>query len=481
MLFISDRKPEIVCNFQQAVLKPIIDDGSLFVPSFIPKIDYKTIITYEEKNYKEMLIDIILKFWSECDNVNIVNDLVDNAFKNFNKNFIDDKNNEQHEYFDGYFSIDKFDDKNNIINFTYGPSGNVKDYGYCLTAEFVNYFSEKLNCKATIVNCLDNSSNISSAFAISNHSNLDGFVIINNKINNTTTGLLSKAYSNNLSYISVDDDFNFFENLNKNIINNRSLQEIKNISFINELNILNIIAYLPFFFKLYKQCNYKPFCISVPAGNLSLCISALIAKNMGIPIAKTILCVERNLFLLNFQELKIAKKYELDENLLGYSNLNCSFPSNFERLLFYLYNSDQLSVRRVLSSIKDSGVCKINDNILNNFLTYFYVSKTDNIFSLQNTISMMQKTKNKIYDIHFVISYTGYENSLLNLGSEISKYPVVFFNTMHYKRNIDFINNAIGYELQGITFPWKQEDVENFTSIQLNNNEEDILKYIINL
>ena len=66
---------------------------------------------------------------------------------------------------------------------------------------------------------------------------------------------------------------------------------------------------------------------------------------MGIPIAKTILCVERNLFLLNFQELKIAKKYELDENLLG-----CLF--NTDRFTILEYSNKKLYYYRNIKDIK---------------------------------------------------------------------------------------------------------------------------------
>lgn len=480
MLFINTKNPTIICDFKQAVIKPVIgNDGGIFVPSFIPKLGQQEIEQICNNDYKEILIDIILLYWKECKDINIIKQLVDNALSGFNKNFQDDEKQKQHRYFDGFVSVDKFDQKQKIVNLTYGPTGNVKDYGNFLTAEFINYFAQQDNINFTIIDCEGSNSIVSTAYAVNEKTNLQSFLIFNDDIKQNDIGLLSLLQKKNLEFISISNDISFFEQIKQNIMSNKSFQEIKNLSFINGLNILNILAYIPVFFILYAKCHFKPFCVSIPTNNMGLAMSAFLAHKMGIPINKIIMCIEKNTFLLKFQEEKIV----LNNNIItynGFSGLSSSIPSNFERLLFYLYGSNQMSVKRSLEELKKCNTYKVNDSFIHLFLEYFYVVQTDNLFKIQNCIYSVQQENNIITDFYFAMSRIGYNNAMINIGDEISNSPVILFNTMNYKRNIKFINDTLGYELMNITQPFTKENINTFQPTRIENNEESLLKYIIN-
>ncbi len=479
MLFINTKNPTIIRDFKQAIIKPVLgNDGGIFVPSFIPKLGQQEIEKICDKTYKDILVDIIDLYWKECEDINIIQQLVDNAFSGFNKTFQDDNEKQkQHRYFDGFISIDKFDHKQKVINLTYGPTGNVKDYGNFLTAEFINYFAQQDNINFTIIDCENSNSVVSTAYAVSEKTNLKSFLIFND-INQNGIGLLSLLKKKNLEFISINEDISFFKKIKQDILNNKSFQEIKNLSFINSLNILNILAYIPIFFKLYNNCTFKPFCVSIPTNNMGLAISAFFAKKMGIPINKIIMCIEKNTFLLKFQDEKIVNNNTIIDG--GFSCLSSSIPSNFERLLFYLYSSDQMSVKRSLEELKKCNIYKVNDSFIRLFLDYFYVVQTNNLFTIQNCIYSFQKENNIIVDLYFAMSKIGYNNAILNIGNEISNLPVILFNTMNYKRNIKFINDTLGYELLNTAQSFTQENINTFQPTKIENNEESLLKYIIN-
>ena len=65
----------------------------------------------------------------------------------------------------------------------------------------------------------------------------------------------------------------------------------------------------------------------------------VLAKKIGIPIKKIILATEKNNFFYEIQQSKVAiNNLDMED---GCTSLHSSLPTNFERLLFYLYESNQ--------------------------------------------------------------------------------------------------------------------------------------------
>ena len=120
-------------------------------------------------------------------------------------------------------------------------------------------------------------------------------------------------------------------------------------------------------------------------------MSAFFAKKIGIPIKKVILATEKNDFLKNIQDRKVAKNNFNFEN--NDKEFYTNIPSNFERLLFYLYNANQSSVKRTMQELESNRPYKISDLLLKRFNDLFYVSHCNNKFAIYNTINSFAKEK----------------------------------------------------------------------------------------
>jgi len=479
MFFVSTRNSKVLCKFKDTILDVMAEQqGGLFTPSFLTPMDQEQLYQLGHKKYTDILIELLFQF---CDNAlskQTLTTIVNNAYKDFNRGF-GVPNNNLNLQFDGVFSMQTFEDNIEIANLTYGPTGCVKDYGYCLSAELINYFSEKENKVRTVIDISGGSSGPSVAWAIRNKKFLKGFTLLRNTKNPSVKALIAMANkdADNIGYSSTECDGNFINAIRYDISNNTSLRELANLTFINELNLINIFSYLPVFFKAYIRCNMKPFCVSLPTGNLSLGLSAFFAKKLGIPIRKIILATEKNDFLYEIQESKVA--INNNDTIEGFSCLHTNIPTNFERLLFYLYESNQGSVKRAMQELESNGRYKINSGLFAKFQEHFFVAKCDNQFNIRNTIHSAIREKELYVEQHFAISKMAIDVAQGAIPEEISNTPIVIFNTMDYRRNIDFVNASIGYDLEQVKYPWTDFDVKQYSPTEIKNDKLLILRYII--
>ena len=537
MFFLSTRNSKVVGDFKKVVLNPIAEDnGGIFVPSFISQFDYKEIYKFGEMTYPQILAELLELFCDKGVEKDVLHELTENAFANFG-DFGVPIDEHTRTMGDKYFSSTRLDENLDMASLTYGPTGCCKDYGFCLAAEFINYFAEKEGKVRSVIDISDNYSAISTAMAIRNKRWIKGFSLFKPTDNISTKALMHKAETltqeeadklgidinqlekewieaekkaaeqrkaereaNRLKGIYDDEDeeekvplfephvLNFtyatadvdIETINKaryDIYNNTSLREMINLTFINELNVLNILAYVPAFFKMALKLDFQPFCVAVPTSNMSLGMAAYFAKKMGLPIAKIMLGVEKNNFFFDFQNNGAANtKKEVED---GNSSLYSNYPTNFERLLFYMYGANQASVKRAIQELETNGIYKLNDTTMRKFRDEFFVTICDNQMSQRNGIFSMVREKKIPVDLHFAISRIAANNALSEIGSQISMLPIIVFNTLDYRRNLEFVNASLGYEIDVDKTPWTELDTERFDDKEIANDEHNILSYAV--
>ena len=481
MLFISTRNPKIVCDFQTATLNAIAQNNNgMFVPVFFPHLTFEEIQKLSNKSYKEILFHIMLYICEQTIGEKHLEQIINDAFKDFNRGFGGNKLTMIKENTnDNIFTTQKYSDNMKIANFTHGPTGCSKDYGYCLAAGLINYFAKKEGKIRSIVDISDGLTASTTAWAVKNKEFINCFIILKAGKDKSFKALISQAHrnSNNINYITVNSNQSFINEIRHSVYNNTSFREIINMSFVKAHNFSCILAYLPAFFKMYKECNYHNFCVSIPSNNLTLAMSALYAKMIGIPIKKIILATENNGFLFQIEQNMVFKKQQdIDDNT---SAFDANIPINLERILFYLCNSNQLSVKRIMEEIEINGSYKINNALFKRFCKEeYFISPNNSQFEIKKAIYSLITNKNIYAEQHLALAQICANNALEKITADIGNSDIFLFNTLDYRRNIEFVVSSIGYELNGIEYPWNEQDVATFSKSEISPDITEILRYV---
>ena len=479
MFFVNTRNANDVVNFTQAILKPMKGmRNGLYVPSYIPTLNSEKIVYLSKLSYKDILFEVIKIFCNDEMSDTDIKKLINQAFAKFGKknNFAE---NISFDFKDEMFDIINFDKQKYIVSGTYGPSGCIDDFGYYLCAEFIDYLSAKAGQTATIVDLsLQKSSYVSTAIAVSGKKHLQSFVLMDENADATSMELLSANYSDNVAFATIDKDEVKDVDLQTLLYLNGSFQEQMNVAFIDGVNILHILAYIPFFIKIFNKTKLQPFVLVIPAYNASLAVSAYIASLLGCQMAKIVLYCEKNYFLQNFQSLKTIS-FET-KSINNITDFTCNYPINFERLLYYLCRSDQIAVCNKLEECLMEKTAKISDAIVIDFCKLFQVETCDNDFLIKKEMHNFLKKSGRFCDQNLALSLIATDNALKLYSNLSVKCNTYIFECIDYRRNINFIENAVGFKIQNVEKMCEVKNDRRIDAIKIGEyNEQFIFQLII--
>ena len=479
MFFVNTRNANDVVNFTQAVLKPMNGmRNGLYVPSYIPTLDGEKMVNLSTLSYKDILFEVIKIFCNNEISDADIKQLINQAFAKFGR-----KNNSTEnisfDFKDEMFDVINFDKQKYIVSATYGSSGCIDDFGYYLCAEFIDYLSAKSGEIATIIDLsLNKSSYISTAIAVSGKKHLKSFVLMDEDVDATSMELLSANYGDNVVFATLDADEERNNDLQNLLYLNSSLQEQMNVSFIDGVNILNILAYIPFFIKIFHQAKLQQFVLVLPAYNASFAVSAYLASLLGCKMAKIVLCCEKNYFLQNFQLLKTINFNTVPNKNI--TDFTCEYPINFERILYYLCRSDQISVFNKLEECLMEKTAKVSDAIVIDFCNLFQVETCDNDFLIKKEMHNFLKKSGRFCDQNLALSLIATDNALKLYSNLSVKCNTYIFECIDYRRNINFIENAVGFKIQNVEKMCEVKNDKKIDTIKIGEyNEHFIFQLII--
>ncbi|MEN9781855.1 MAG: hypothetical protein RL208_5, partial [Pseudomonadota bacterium] len=363
MFYISARNSKKILSLKDYLLQPAnFQLDGLFLPSFVRRFGESDLLKMSQMDYASLFSFVMGSFLESLMPQSELDFLINETFsaKNFGNDII------------------KIDDSARtfvVSDLTKGPSGSYNDYSIIFLTKLLDYLCEKEKIKIRIFerNLLCNG--IATLNAVSKTSNLSSVILTKLKVSDYELSLLNKYKKDDDKIFQIDCSNQFLDNFYNNIIDNSGFLESKNIYFINEINCLSVLCYVPIFFHTFFKIHMKPFCVSLADDHLGFAAAAYIAKAMGLPIRKIIIGIEKNLFLHTlFKEGVAVIKNDVYDGAV--STLVGRVPNNLERLLYYFYNSNQSSVKRIISELYLNNKYNLNSNILNIMNSDFFVSNS---------------------------------------------------------------------------------------------------------
>ena len=237
------------------------------------------------------------------------------------------------------------------------------------------------------------------------------------------------------------------------------------MSGVNSINWARIIAQTVYYFYSYFRIGKENISFSVPTGNFGDVFAGYIAKRMGLPIDKLIVATNENDILHraiskgDYVSKKVKETYS--------PSMDIQLASNFERLIYYINNSDSKITKNIMKKIKQNiyQIDKLNlDTIKKDFL-----SESCNEKETLEIIKNNYEENNIILDPHTAVGVGAAKKLLLN--------DCVVLSTAHPCKFPNAINSAIDkHEKLPEALQHILNKEENFQV--LKNNVEEIKKFI---
>ena len=452
MKYISTRNNKVEFTFREVFIKGLADDGGLYVPKSLKRYSSQELSELKNLNYNQLSTEIINLFTGDFISKEDLFSLVSKSYSTFREKEV--------------VKISKVGDLK-LLELFHGPTLAFKDIAMQFIGNLYEYYLSKNNEMINIVVATSGDTGAAAIDAIKGKSNLNIFVIHpNNKISSVQRKLMTTNDEKNVFNIAINGNFDDCQNIVKTMFSDLKFSQSINMSGVNSINWARIIAQSVYYFYTYFKLNAdKPLSFSVPTGNFGDVFAGYIAKKMGLPIDKLIVATNENDILHRAISKGDYVSKKVKETLSP--SMDIQLASNFERLIYYINNSDTLKTVEIMKKIKQNSyqIEKSNLKVIQND----FLSESCN---KQETLEIIKKNyekNNTILDPHTAVG--------VGVVNKLSLNDCVVLSTAHPCKFPDAIKNAINKheklpkELQHIF-----DKKERFQLIK--NNPEEVKNFI---
>ena len=453
MKYISTRNSSKEYNFEQIFIKGLADDGGLFVPETIKKFSNEELSKLKNLDYSDLSTEIINIFSSDFISKDELSSLIKKSYSTFREKEVVKISN-----------IGEI----KLLELFHGPTLAFKDVAMQFIGNLYEYYLSKNDQKINIVVATSGDTGAAAIDAIKGKSNLNIFVLHpNNKISSVQRKIMTTIEEKNVFNIAIDGNFDDCQNIVKSMFSDLEFSKSINMSGVNSINWVRIIVQAVYYFYSYFKLGKEKISFSVPTGNFGDVFAGYLAKQMGLPIDKLIVATNENDILHRAISKGDYVSKEVKETLSP--SMDIQLASNFERLIYYVNNSNSEKTAKIMSKIKKNSY-KIEKSNLD-IIQEDFLSES---CSEQETLDIIKKNyeeNNIILDPHTAVG--------VGVAKKLSLNDCLVLSTAHPCKFPDATNNAINkheklpQELQHVL-----NKKENFHV--LKNNTEVVKEFVKN-
>ena len=418
MNYVSTRNNKNELNFKDVFIKGLADDGGLFVPKNIKLLNSEDLDKLKNLSYNDLACEILNPFCSDFINKEDLKNIITKSYSSFREKEVVKISN--------LGSL-------KLLELYHGPTLAFKDIAMQFIGNLYDYYLSKNNDFLNVVVATSGDTGAAAIDAIKGKNNMNIFVLHpNNKISKVQRKLMTTGNDKNVFNIAIDGNFDDCQNLVKAMFSDLEFSKSIKMTGVNSINWARIIAQAVYYFYTYFKLNStKPISFSVPTGNFGDVFAGYLAKKMGLPIDKLIVATNQNDILhraISKGEY-ISKKVEQTIS----PSMDIQLASNFERLIYYINNSNSEITAKIMKKIKENvyQIEKINlESIQKDF-----ISESCNEKETLDIIKKYYEKDNVILDPHTAVG--------VGVANKLSLNDCVVLSTAHPCKFPDATENAI--------------------------------------
>ena len=452
MRYVSTRDNSKEYSFEDVFIKGLADDGGLYVPTSLKKFSPEELSELKKLNYNDISTEIINQFSSDFISKGDLSSLIKKSYSTFREKEV--------------VKISNVGDLK-LLELFHGPTLAFKDIAMQFIGNLYEYYLSKNHKKINIVVATSGDTGAAAIDAIKGKSNLNIFVLHpNNRISPVQRKLMTTVEDENVFNIAIDGNFDDCQNIVKQMFSDLNFSKSINMSGVNSINWARIIAQAVYYFYTYFKLNVdKPISFSVPTGNFGDVFAGYLAKQMGLPIDKLIVATNENDILHRAISNGDYISKKVKETLSP--SMDIQLASNFERLIYYVNNSNSEITSDIMKKIKQNEY-KIDKSNLD-IIQKDFVSESCNENETLEIIKKNFEKNNIILDPHTAVG--------VGAAHKLSFNDCVVLSTAHPCKFPAATDNAINkHEELPQELQYVHGKEENF---QLLKNDTEAVKIFV--
>lgn len=425
MKYISTRGTAPVLEFNDVLLAGLGRDGGLYVPETWPQFDAAKLEQLEALSYNQLAFEIIKPFVGDTVTDEDLKRILDGAYANFDT--------------DEAVALKEIGENEYLLELFHGPTIAFKDMAMQFLGPMFDHVLKQKNQRVTIVGATSGDTGSAAIEACRDRNAIDIFILYpEGRVSDVQRKQMTTVKADNVHCIAVKGTFDDCQDMVKALFNDVEFRDKWNLSAVNSINWARIVAQIVYYFWATLQVGGtdKPVSFAVPTGNFGNVFAGYAAYKMGLPIKKLIVGANSNDILSRFFDSGSMEMNGVHPTISPSMDIQVS--SNFERLLFDLYDRDGAAVKASIEAFRETGKFSVSDAQLKQARKLFDSACFDDTETKAMIAQVLEET-GELLDPHSAVGVAAGRAKRRN-----TKTPMISLATAHPAKFPDAVKEASG-------------------------------------
>lgn len=364
MRYVSTRGNAPKLQFDDVLLAGLATDGGLYLPETWPSFSKEEWSDLRGLSYQDLAVEVMLPFVTPALSKDELTTLVQAAYETF-----------EH---DAIAPLRQLGANHFVLELYYGPTLAFKDYALQLVGHLFSHVLKKKNRRVTIVGATSGDTGSAAIEACRDREGIDIFILHpNGRVSDVQRRQMTTVPSKNVHNIAIEGDFDACQDLVKNLFADAEFREEFSLGAVNSINWARIMAQVVYYAwaALNLGAPDRPIGFAVPTGNFGNIFAGWVARKMGLPIERLVIGTNQNDILARFEQSGVMEMTGVEASISPSMDIQVS--SNFERLLFEMFDRDGARVDQWMQEFRKTGKNSLPEPLLQSMRELFASARFD--------------------------------------------------------------------------------------------------------
>jgi len=423
--YVSTRGEAPILLFDDVLLAGLATDGGLYVPETWPRFDAADFTALEGLDYAETAIRVMMPYVADAISPADFSVLVRDSYIAFDHPEI--------------APLVPLGDDQYLLELFHGPTLAFKDYALQLVGRLFDFVLKRRGERVTIVGATSGDTGSAAIEACRDRDRVDIFILHpKGRVSEVQRRQMTTVTAANVHNIAIEGTFDDCQDLVKAMFADDHFRRNLKLSAVNSINWARVMAQIVYYVYAAVRLGApeKAVSFAVPTGNFGNVFAGYAAYRMGLPIERLVVGSNRNDILTRYFESGLMTVEGVTPTLSP--SMDIQISSNFERLLFDLYERDARAVATLMRRFRDTGSMEIEPARWKRSLKLFSGFRCDDE-ATRAAIADVYRQTDMLLDPHSAIGVAAGRAAREDIAG-----PMVMLATAHPAKFADAVEQATG-------------------------------------
>ena len=430
MTYASTRGTAPVLGFEDVLLTGLARDGGLYVPEHWPSLSPAEIRALAGLPYPELALRVVRPFVGDALSEDELRALLADAYGGFGHAAV--------------APLKQLDSRTWLLELFHGPTLAFKDFALQVLGRLFDHVLARRDQRVTVVGATSGDTGSAAIEACRDRDRIDIFILHpRGRVTEVQRRQMTTVAASNVFNIAVEGTFDDCQDLVKAMFNDAAFRDEMSLSAVNSINWARVMAQVAYYFAAAVELGApdREVAFAVPTGNFGNVYAGYVAQQMGLPVAKLIVGSNRNDILTRYFETGEMAVAEVHPTLSP--SMDIQISSNFERLLFELYDRDGAALAEAMTGFRSTGRLAPGEARWHRALEVFDAARLDDEATLAEVARIHGET-GELVDPHSAIGIAAAQHKIGAGALPDPRVPVVAVATAHPAKFPDAVERATG-------------------------------------